>query len=86
VLYNKLPGYALKKILENKTRAVNIRRMVVSRTHATGDTATLLEKSGLPYEKYDYDLVYGASWENVIGYLPLPLGVASPLQLEAGCI
>ncbi|GME47027.1 hypothetical protein GTA08_BOTSDO11753 [Neofusicoccum parvum] len=81
-LVGKIPGYALEKTLENKVRAVKIRRAVVSRTHATRQTSFLLEKSKLPYEHYNYDLVHGACCENVIGYLPLPLGVAGPLNID----
>ncbi|EON67336.1 3-hydroxy-3-methylglutaryl-CoA reductase [Coniosporium apollinis CBS 100218] len=81
-LKGKIPGYALEKTLEDKTRAVKIRRAVVSRTHATRDTSSLLEKSKLPYEHYDYDRVFGACCENVIGYMPLPLGVAGPLLID----
>ncbi|KAH7120913.1 3-hydroxy-3-methylglutaryl-coenzyme A reductase [Dendryphion nanum] len=78
----KIPGYALEKTLGNKTRAVKIRRGLVSRTHATRETSTLLERSLLPYKDYNYDLVHGACCENVIGYLPLPLGVAGPLMVD----
>lgn len=81
-LKGKLPGYALEKTLGDKTRAVRVRRAVVSRTHATRETSTLLEKSKLPYEHYNYDLVHGACCENVVGYLPLPLGVAGPLMID----
>jgi hydroxymethylglutaryl-CoA reductase (NADPH) len=78
----KLPGYALEKTLGDKTRAVKIRRGLVSRTHATRETSTLLERSKLPYKDYNYDLVHGACCENVIGYMPLPLGVAGPLMVD----
>lgn len=78
----KIPGYALEKTLGNKERAVKIRRGLVSRTHATRETSTLLERSLLPYENYNYDLVHGACCENVIGYLPLPLGVAGPIMID----
>lgn len=81
-LKGKLPGYALEKTLGDMTRAVKIRRAVVSRTPATKQTSTLLEKSKLPYEHYDYERVHGACCENVIGYLPLPLGVAGPLMID----
>ena len=79
---NKIPGYALEKTLGDKTRAVKIRRGLVSRTYATRETSTLLERSLLPYKNYNYDLVHGACCENVIGYLPLPLGVAGPIMID----
>ncbi|TKA63426.1 3-hydroxy-3-methylglutaryl-coenzyme A reductase [Cryomyces minteri] len=81
-LRGKIPGYALEKTLEDKTRAVKIRRAVVSRTPATSEVSSLLENSKLPYEHYDYDRVHGACCENVIGYMPLPVGVAGPLTID----
>ncbi|KAF2662034.1 hypothetical protein K491DRAFT_337974 [Lophiostoma macrostomum CBS 122681] len=78
----KIPGYALEKTLGDKTRAVKIRRGLVSRTHATRETSNLLERSKLPYRDYNYDLVHGACCENVIGYLPLPVGVAGPIMVD----
>jgi hydroxymethylglutaryl-CoA reductase (NADPH) len=81
-LKGKIPGYALEKTLGDKTRAVKIRRGLVARTHATRETSTLLERSLLPYEGYNYDLVHGACCENVVGYLPLPLGVAGPILVD----
>ncbi|KAJ5888376.1 hypothetical protein N7495_008417 [Penicillium taxi] len=89
-LRGKLPGYALEKSMEDETlmsrvdaftRAVKIRRAVVSRTPIT-DTTRSLEVSKLPYQDYNYGLVHGACCENVIGYLPLPLGVAGPLKID----
>ncbi|OJJ02418.1 hypothetical protein ASPVEDRAFT_132429 [Aspergillus versicolor CBS 583.65] len=90
-LRGKLPGYALEKSLENEdlmsrvdafTRAVKIRRAVVSRTPATSAVTSSLEASKLPYKDYNYGLVHGACCENVIGNLPLPLGVAGPLTID----
>ncbi len=81
-LKGKIPGYALEKTLGDKTRAVKIRRAVVSRTPATKEVSSALEKSKLPFEHFDYDRVHGACCENVIGYLPLPLGVAGPMIID----
>lgn len=87
----KIPGYALEKTLENisvmtrlssLTRAVKIRRALVSRTAATAETSSLLENSKLPYQNYNYENVHGACCENVIGYMPIPLGVAGPLVID----
>jgi hydroxymethylglutaryl-CoA reductase (NADPH) len=78
----KIPGYALEKTLGDKTRAVKVRRGLISRTHATRETSTLLERSLVPYKDYNYELVHGACCENVIGYIPLPLGVAGPIMVD----
>ena len=86
-----IPGYALEKTLENLnvmtrlqslTRAVKIRRALVSRTPTTSQTSTLLEHSKLPYQDYNYEFVHGACCENVIGYMPIPVGVAGPLIID----
>ncbi|KAI2638606.1 3-hydroxy-3-methylglutaryl-coenzyme A reductase [Xylaria nigripes] len=81
-LINKIPGYALEKSLRDCTRAVKIRRSIISRTKATASTTSLLERSKLPYQNYNWDQVLGACCENVIGYMPLPVGVAGPLVID----
>ena len=81
-LLGKIPGHALEKAVADPARAVRIRRSVVSRTPATSATTNLLESSLLPHENYDYAQVLGACCENVIGYMPLPLGVAGPLLID----
>ncbi|TQS35448.1 hypothetical protein Golomagni_04131 [Golovinomyces magnicellulatus] len=81
-LQGKIPGYALEKTLKNTTRAVKIRRALISRTSSTIESTSLLEHSRLPYEQYDWDRVLGACCENVIGYMPLPVGVAGPILID----
>ncbi|KAL3422175.1 3-hydroxy-3-methylglutaryl-coenzyme A reductase [Phlyctema vagabunda] len=81
-LQGKVPGYSLERTLKDTTRAVKIRRAIISRTPATSETTNLLEGSKLPYLHYNYDRVLGACCENVIGYLPLPLGVAGPIVID----
>ncbi|KAI1425781.1 hydroxymethylglutaryl-coenzyme A reductase [Xylaria sp. FL1777] len=81
-LKGKIPGYALERSLKDCTRAVKVRRSIISRTRATGGTTSLLEQSKLPYQNYNWDQVLGACCENVIGYMPLPVGVAGPLVID----
>ena len=87
----KIPGHALEKTLEDVkvmtrlaslTRAVKIRRALVSRTPATSQTSSQLERSKLPYLDYNYENVHGACCENVIGYMPIPVGAAGPLIID----
>ncbi|ORY80524.1 hydroxymethylglutaryl-coenzyme A reductase-domain-containing protein, partial [Protomyces lactucae-debilis] len=78
VLSSKIAPYALEKLLGDLERAVRIRRAYVSRT----STTKTLEHSELPLENYDYARVMGACCESVIGYMPLPIGVAGPLLID----
>ncbi|KAI1374346.1 3-hydroxy-3-methylglutaryl-CoA reductase [Hypoxylon crocopeplum] len=81
-LKGKIPGYALEKSLKDCTRAVKVRRSIISRTRATADHTNLLDQSKLPYENYNWEQVLGACCENVIGYMPIPVGVAGPLVID----
>ncbi|KAI0020830.1 3-hydroxy-3-methylglutaryl-coenzyme A reductase [Xylariomycetidae sp. FL0641] len=81
-LKGKIPGYALEKTLKDCTRAVKVRRSIISRTRATADFTGNLDRSELPYENYAWERVLGACCENVIGYMPLPVGVAGPLVID----
>lgn len=78
----KIPGYALEKKLKDFTRAVKIRRSIISRTKVTSAITGVLERSKLPYERYNWERVFGACCENVIGYMPLPVGVAGPIVVD----
>ncbi|OPB42619.1 3-hydroxy-3-methylglutaryl-coenzyme A reductase [Trichoderma guizhouense] len=78
----KIPGYALEKTLKNFTRAVKVRRTIIARTRATSEITSVLENSKLPYRHYDWERVFGACCENVIGYMPIPVGVAGPLVID----
>ncbi|KAJ3227012.1 3-hydroxy-3-methylglutaryl-coenzyme A (HMG-CoA) reductase isozyme [Clydaea vesicula] len=77
VLEGKVPSHSLEKILKDPTRAVRIRRsliMVASKFD--------IPKSGLPYESYDYEKVIGVCCENVVGYVPIPIGIAGPITIN----
>lgn len=78
VTNGNLPLYALEKQLGNTTRAVEVRRKAIAKLA----DASVLETSKLPYLHYDYDRVFGACCENVIGYMPLPVGIAGPLIID----
>lgn len=36
----------------------------------------------VPYENYDYSKVIGSCCENIVGYVPIPLGIAGPLLID----
>ncbi|KAH6909627.1 hydroxymethylglutaryl-CoA reductase [Coprinopsis sp. MPI-PUGE-AT-0042] len=78
----KIAAYALEKVLggglAQMERAVKIRRALISRATANKS----LEASDVPLTGYDYTRVYGACCENVVGYIPLPLGIAGPLTVD----
>ncbi|KAJ3762221.1 hydroxymethylglutaryl-coenzyme A reductase-domain-containing protein [Lentinula raphanica] len=76
----KIAAYALEKVLGNTEyeRAVRIRRALISRASST----KTLEHSDVPLRHYDYSRVMGACCENVVGYIPLPLGIAGPLKID----
>ncbi|TBU45135.1 3-hydroxy-3-methylglutaryl-coenzyme A reductase [Dichomitus squalens] len=74
----KIAAYALEKMLGDFDRAVRIRRALISRASRT----KTLENSAIPMKGYDYSRVMGACCENVIGYMPLPLGIAGPLKID----
>lgn len=72
-----IPAYNLETLMETQERGVFIRRQMLAQK--------LLEPSSLqdlPYKHYNYSLVMGACCENVIGYMPVPVGVAGPLLLD----
>ncbi|KAI9029367.1 hydroxymethylglutaryl-coenzyme A reductase-domain-containing protein [Hyaloraphidium curvatum] len=77
-------GYALEKLLGDLTRAVKVRRIVISRS--VGKDNVLdghgAESPALPVEHYDYTKVHGQCCENVVGYVPIPVGVAGPFIIN----
>ncbi|CDH11390.1 probable 3-hydroxy-3-methylglutaryl-coenzyme A reductase 1 [Zygosaccharomyces bailii ISA1307] len=78
VVSGKMPLYALEKQLGDTTRAVAVRRKALTELA----DAPVLGTERLPYKHYDYDRVFGACCENVIGYMPLPVGVIGPLIID----
>ncbi|KAM9820339.1 3-hydroxy-3-methylglutaryl-coenzyme A reductase-like [Neosynchiropus ocellatus] len=70
-------NYKLESVMESPERGVAIRRSLLS---PKLPVASALE--ALPYRNYDYAKVMGTCCENVIGFMPVPVGVAGPLLLD----
>ncbi|XP_067013691.2 3-hydroxy-3-methylglutaryl-coenzyme A reductase isoform X2 [Anabrus simplex] len=70
-----IPAYQLEVALGNPERGVGLRRKILS---MDGN----FPLTDLPYKNYDYSKVMGACCENVIGYVPVPVGMAGPLLLD----
>ncbi|MEQ2290974.1 hypothetical protein AMECASPLE_008596 [Ameca splendens] len=73
----KILNYKLEAVLETPERGVAIRREMLSLKLPVSSALACL-----PYKGYDYSKVMGACCENVIGYMPVPVGVAGPLLLD----
>lgn len=71
-----IPAYSLEKAVQNPQRGVKIRRKMIENQIKKSVFYTM------PYRDYDYSKVMGACCENVVGYVPIPLGVAGPLLLD----
>lgn len=70
-----IPPYTLEKAVKNAERGVKIRRQLIESSINT-------KIENLPFLDYDYNRVMGACCENVIGYVPVPVGVAGPLKMN----
>lgn len=72
------PLYKIETVIGDPERGVKIRRKIVG-----GKASLATEKFNLlPYKNFDYTKVMNACCENVIGYLPIPVGYAGPLLLD----
>ncbi|KAH8326708.1 hypothetical protein KR067_012167 [Drosophila pandora] len=72
------PLYKIESVLDDPERGVRIRRQIIA-----GRAKMPVERLGvLPYEHFDYRKVLNACCENVLGYVPIPVGYAGPLLLD----
>ena len=69
-----LESLALKAMPENKAAAM---RAAVDHRRKMYDVP-----AEIPVEGYPYERVYMKNCENVIGYLPIPIGVCGPLLID----
>ncbi|KEQ98179.1 hypothetical protein AUEXF2481DRAFT_471834 [Aureobasidium subglaciale EXF-2481] len=83
ILDQRIPLHALERHTNDFYRAIRIRRTLLSSTKNTfKDCSTSLINSALPFENYNYAQVHGRCAENVIGYMPIPVGIAGPLVID----
>ncbi|XP_037558434.2 3-hydroxy-3-methylglutaryl-coenzyme A reductase-like [Dermacentor silvarum] len=72
---HKLAAYRLEQAVGSAMRGVSLRRRLLERQGAC-------PLEGLPFHGYDYTAVQGACCENVVGFMPVPVGIAGPLLLD----
>ncbi|KID63055.1 Hydroxymethylglutaryl-CoA reductase, class I/II, partial [Metarhizium brunneum ARSEF 3297] len=78
----EIPLHALEHYTQGPDQAVALRRRVLAKFLAiTGLSGKSLAK--LPHQNYNWDLVVGSYCENVIGYMPVPVGVAGPVLIDS---
>ena len=74
-----IPAYKLESVLGDYERGVSIRRQLLhDQLMDSVDDLTDLPFTSYPH----YSIVNGACCENVIGYMPIPVGYAGPLILD----
>lgn len=75
---SQCPLYKLETAIDDPERGVKLRRMIIS------ERANLKQDclKSLPYRNFDYRHVIDACCENVLGYVPIPVGYAGPLLLD----
>jgi len=74
----KIQEHQLESVLGDLERAVRIRRSMLL-LKANLDTSAL---NSLPFQNFDYAQVNGQCCENVLGYVPMPVGVVGPMKLN----
>eukprot|EP00123_Amoebidium_parasiticum_P018571 comp24244_c0_seq1/m.44852 comp24244_c0_seq1/g.44852 ORF comp24244_c0_seq1/g.44852 comp24244_c0_seq1/m.44852 type:complete len:1158 (-) comp24244_c0_seq1:590-4063(-) len=79
-----VPPYNVEKACNDYTRGVRIRRQLVTGEIASNGVSgfnaeTMLK---LPYIGMDYTEVLGVCCENVLGFIPVPVGTVGPMLLD----
>ena len=82
LLEGKLPHHRLETVLGDAKRAVRLRREFLEERAGPG---SMVSFEGLPVEQLSpkfYDSILGANCENVVGFVPIPVGMVGPLILD----
>ncbi|KAJ9451854.1 3-hydroxy-3-methylglutaryl-coenzyme A reductase 2 [Diplonema papillatum] len=81
----KLKFHEIEKVLHpDFERAVRVRREFVVKyivEHGPGEQKAKTIDN-VPYAGYQYENVVGSNCENIIGYIPIPVGLAGPILLD----
>lgn len=67
-------SHQLETLVKDPIRGVGIRRKL--------NQEIVPSISDIPFENYDYTKVVGTCCENVIGYVPLPVGIVGPILID----
>jgi hydroxymethylglutaryl-CoA reductase (NADPH) len=79
----KIPFYAIEEALKpDYERAIEVRREVVQRYMKPFPEKNSHCIEEVPYQKYDWGRVVGQNCENIIGYVPIPVGLAGPILID----
>ena len=81
----QLTFYGLEDALKpDYERAIAVRREVVKTYVKPLPEAELKEHAldNVPYQNYDWSRVVGQNCENIIGYVPVPVGLAGPVIID----
>ncbi|CAJ1010759.1 putative Hydroxymethylglutaryl-coenzyme A reductase [Leishmania naiffi] len=80
----KIAFYGLEQALApDYDRAIAIRRDIVKKKMCPSSAAaTTHPLERVPYKNYDWGNVVGQNCENILGYVPVPVGLAGPLLLD----
>lgn len=73
-----IPLHKIESVLDNPERGVRIRRKIFSTLASIN--MDIIDR--LPYQNFDYHKVMNTCCENVLGYMPIPVGFAGPLLLD----